>query len=60
MGTKQFPTSLGLSFEGVNCLVVFPTHLTSLLFMFTPALTAESYKEIATCLRSGVLVEKKI
>ena len=43
------PTNLGLSFAGLNCLVVFPTHLNpnnfllislqiSLLFMFTPAL----------------------
>ena len=49
MDTKQSPTNLGLSFGGVNCLVVFPTHnpnsslLTllqiSLLFMCTPALT---------------------
>ena len=26
MDTKQSPTYLGLSFGGVNCLVVFPTH----------------------------------
>ena len=27
MDTKQSPTNLGLSLGGVNCLVVFPTHL---------------------------------
>ena len=26
MDTKQSPTNLGLPFEGINCLVVFPTH----------------------------------
>ena len=26
MDTKQSPTNLGLSFGGINCLVVFPTH----------------------------------
>ena len=47
--TKQSPTNLGLSFEVVNCLVVFPTYFNpynslliirqiSLQFMYTPAL----------------------
>ena len=50
MNTKQFPANLGLSFAGVNCLVVFPTHfnpnnsllillqISPLLFMCIPAL----------------------
>ena len=39
MDTKQSPTNLGLSFGGINCLVVFPTHFNpnnSLLINFTP------------------------
>ena len=47
--TKQSPINLGLFSEGVNCLVVFPTHFNpnifflmllqiSLLLMFIPAL----------------------
>ena len=49
MDTKQSPTNLGLSFGGVNCLVVFTTHFNpdnsllillqnSLLFRCNPAL----------------------
>ena len=49
---KSPPTNLGLSFEVVNCLVVFPAHFNpyislliirqiSLQFMCTPALTGE-------------------
>ena len=50
METKQSPTNQGLSFVGVNCLVVFPIHFyrknsllillqISLLLVFTPALS---------------------
>ena len=34
MDTKKSPSNLGLSFAGVNCLVVFPTHLNPNNFLF--------------------------
>ena len=57
--TKQSPTNLALFFEGVNCLVVFPTHFNlnnsllkllqiSLLFKWNPALSCY-------CCRSSLL-----
>ena len=62
MDTNQCPTNLGLSFGGLNCLVVFPTHFNpstsllillqiSLLFMCTPAL---SMTWLEGCLRNMI------
>ena len=62
MDTNQCPTNLGLSFGGLNCLVVFPTHFNpsnsllillqiSLLFMCTPVL---SMTWLEGCLRNMI------